>query len=464
MDASFTFPGGPLVVQTQGYTPRLWGDRSVIFIVNLLGMFFDNEAQMEILEHEVSGVDSYGSRLVPVMGLLFGGKHNLLVLEREPDPALCGYFRGELGLRVPEMQVLSHRDYLEIRRARREGRPLPHGDMVQAWREHPADAVDAFVTDGTIAALAQQAGKSTLSTPAGSRKGNNKLLLHRHLESEGLPVFETRLAESPADVARCLSELAALGFDHAVVKSQIGASGVGLVKLAVRSGSPDVPAAFFHEGPCMVQGWVQPGRDGVTHIHSPSVQLFLNDDTVYLYDLTEQILSHESVHQGNESPPPYLAEFPGLMEELFRQAGVAGVWLHRQGYRGTASVDFLVAALDEPGACRVYACEINARLTGASYPSILARHYLPRGAWLNRNLKLARPARGAEILRLLEEHGHLFHPRRENGILPINFNLTPDGLVEKGQFLCLGNSSAACHEMLRRAEEDLPIDWEYVRE
>ncbi len=458
------FPGGPLVVQTQGYTPRFWRDQSGFFVANLLAMFFGNEEQTRLLEQEIRGADSYGARLVPIMGLLFGGGTNLLVLEREPDAALTAYFKRDLGLRLPEVHVLPHRDYLLLSRALREGRPLPHEDTLRAWREHPAGAVDGFVTDGTIAALARLLGKRTLSTPEGSKAGNNKLLFHQHLERESLPVFETRLASAAGDVPRCLRELAQLGYGKAVVKSQIGASGIGLITMATQGGGEPVPDLFFHEGPCLVQGWVSEGLHGVTRIHSPSVQMFLDHDSVYLFDLTEQILSHESVHQGNESPPTYLAAFPGLLEELFRQAGVAGLWLHEQGYRGTASVDFLVAALDAPGVCRVYACEINARVTGATYPSVLARHYLPRGGWLMRNLKLVEPVSGSNILGVLEDHGHLFHPHRENGILPINFNLNPAGLVEKGQFLCLGETSSECHDMLRRAEEDLPIDWEYVRD
>ena len=40
MSFSTSMPGGPLVVQTQGYTPRLWRDENVIFFANLLGEFF----------------------------------------------------------------------------------------------------------------------------------------------------------------------------------------------------------------------------------------------------------------------------------------------------------------------------------------------------------------------------------------------------------------------------------------
>ncbi|MEN3941124.1 hypothetical protein WJU23_07515 [Prosthecobacter sp. SYSU 5D2] len=457
-------PGNPRVVQTHGQTPRLWPDRNVIFFANVLAGFFENEELSALLKKEISGADSYGGRLLPIMGLLYGGGKNLLVLEREPEAALTGYFKDVLKLNLPQVALLTHDEYVSLGRAQKEKLPLPFPERLRVMQDHPAQALDGYVTDRIIASLAIHLGKSTISSPQGSKLGNNKLLLHQHLEKSGLPVFETRLAAGPGEVAGCLKELAGLGYTHAGVKSQIGASGIGLMKVATTGAGEAVPELFFHEGPCMVQGWVSIGLDGVTSIHSPSVQMFLDEKSVYLYDLTEQILSQDSIHQGNESPPPYLDEFDGLQEELFRQAGVAGSWLHAQGYRGTASVDFLVATLKEKGACRVYACEINARVTGATYPSILARHYSPSGSWLMRNLKLTIPLAGSTILKLLEDHGHLFQPERKDGILPINFNLTPEGLVEKGQFLCLGEDSAGCHAMLRKAEEDLPLAWEYVRD
>jgi hypothetical protein len=454
----------PPVVQTHGQTPQFWQDRSVIFFANVLAGFFDNEELSALLKQEISGADSYGGRLLPIMGLLYGGGQNLLVLEREPDAALTAYFQEVLKLNLPDVAMLTHEEYLALGRALRdEDAPLPYMDRLRAWRDHPARSLDGYVTDHILEPLARRLGKKTLSSHMGSRKGNNKFLLHQHMEQSGLPVFETRLAASPEEVGRCLQELAVLGYTHAGVKSQIGASGIGLMKMTTVA-EVAVPALFFHEGPCMVQGWISPGSHGIKTIYSPSVQMFLDDERVHLYDLTEQILSKDSIHEGNESPPPYLDDFAGLQDELFRQAEIAGKWLFSQGYRGTASVDFLVAILEGEGLYRVYACEINARVTGATYPSILARHYTPQGAWLMRNLKLTVPLAGSTVLKLLEDHGHLFHSGRQDGILPINFNLTPEGLVEKGQFLCLGPNTEGCMAMLRRAEEDLPLDWEYVRD
>ena len=457
--------GGPRVVNTQGFTPDLWSDRSSIFFANLLSMFFGNEQQTRLLAQQILGAETYGGRVVPMLGLLFKGGDNVLVLERQPDARLWRYFDEELELSLPSIRILSHREYLALGRALADGDSEVATPWMEELRGEVAAFLDGFVTDDTLAALAAWLGKATIATPAGSRLGNNKRLLHEYLERAGLPVFDTRLADSAADVSRCVAELAGSGYDSFVIKAPVGASGVGLVKLEPgMDPESSVPEFFFYEGPCLVQGWMRPGLHGVESVLSPSVQLFLNEDRVYLYDLTEQILSDDSVHQGNESPPPYLEQSPGLLDELFRQAGMAGAWLHGQGYRGTASVDFLVTRLEARGSWQAYVCEINARVTGATYPSVLARHYLPRGAWLMRNLRLVHPIAGDTVLGLIRAHAELFQPNADTGVLPINFNTNADNLVEKGQFLCLGESSDQCRDLLRRIETDLPIDWEYVRD
>lgn len=432
------------------------------FFANLLGLFFGNEAETRALAAEVGEVDTYGGRLIPIIDLVFRGGGNTLLLEREPDPDLCAHFVETLGLTLPRVEVLSHAGYVAMGRALQNGDGLPE-DLGRLVAAGGPGWVDGYVTDETVAAFAAKAGWRTIASIEGSRRGNNKRLLHEFLCEADLPVVETAIAGSPEEVERALVKLRASGFAAAGVKSAIGASGIGLLKFSSlddpAARAAEVPGHFFYEGPCLVQGWLSPGGLGVTRVRSPSAQLFLDDERVYLYDLTEQILSRASVHEGNESPPPYLRDEPALRSELLRQAGLAGQWLHRQGYRGTGSVDFLV--VDRAGSAipEVYVCEINARVTGATYPSILARHFMPEGAWLLRNLRFREPLTGRDLLAALRDSGDLFVPgRTENGLVPLNFNVGRDGLVHKGQFLCLAHSPAGSHVLLEIAELDLPCE------
>lgn len=455
-------------VDTRGQLPPLW-PRRTIFFANLLSLFFGNAEQTRVLGDEVGELDSYSNRLIPILDLLFAGPNNLLVVEREPDPDLCRYLREDLGLSLPEICVLSHDDYLDIGRQLERcpgaalGEILPAGHAIAAAADDKSTRwLDGYVTDDVLPRIADRLGCPTISSTRASHAGNNKLRLHQFLLAAGLPTVATEIAEHPDDLLACAARLRAQGYHAAVVRSQVGASGVGMLKwpdLNQHERLTAVPGYFFHEGPCLVQGWLSADAMGVCDILSPSTQLFLDEERVYAFDMTEQILSGEHVHEGNESPPPYLNDRPDLRAEMMRQAAIVGGWLHDTGYRGTASIDWLIAQRAAQCDWDVYVCEINARVTGATYPSLLAKHFHPKGAWLLRNLRLSRPVTAATLLQIFSSKGHLYQRGRRAGVLPLNFNFGQDGLVHKGQFICIGRDTQECHRFLSLAEHDLPGGW-----
>ncbi len=450
------------VKERTGQLPDFW-DRSIIFFANVLSLFFGNYGEIENLKQEIEGVETYGGRLIPIIDILFKGENNLLVLEKPPDEMLMCYFREVLDLSLPEIVIVPHSDYSTI---------LPNVDKMNGEEineslssicQHDAAWIDGFVSDSILIQVAKALKKLTISSLEGSRKGNNKYLLHHYLSEKGYPVFDTFSASSPDDVSLCVTQLRKKGYQEVVVKAQIGASGIGMLKLPANPyHTKSIPEHIFFEGPCMVQGWLDESAENVRHVGSPSVQMFLNDETVTLYDITEQILSGESIHEGNLSPPPYFSQGDFVYEELLRQTTSAAAWLHDQGYRGTASIDFLV--IDRLGVTEVRACEINARVTGATYPSVLARHFMPHGAWVMRNLRFILPLRDTSILDILEETGKLFHRGLERGIMPINFNLDEKSGIQKGQFLCLGPDLEDCLRLFKEIESILPVRWFYDRD
>ncbi len=461
MPSCYSSDGTPVVVESIDKLPAFW-DRNAVFVANLLGLFFENEEETKMLADEVGEVDSYGGRLLPIIDLIYaGGGDNLLMLESRPDLALTRYFRDTAGLTMPDIEILTHKSYLEMGECLLSGN-LESCSGFNTLRNHGAGFIDGYVTDATIEGVSSCAGMRTFSTSQGSRNGNNKWLLHEHLEKSGLPTAKTEIAEYGKDIDDCLDCLQSAGFSAGVVKAPMGASGIGLVKVADLSDrgnvSERVPDHFFTEGPCLVQGWMQPGEHGVVSMRSPSVQLFLSDNEVVMYDITEQILSDDSIHEGNESPPPYLGKHPEWRAEMLHQAGVAGQWLHSQGYRGTASADFLLTETDD-GSFQVYVCELNARVTGATYPSVLAHHFMPDGVWLLRNLRFTKPVPGEELMRLLHSAHDLFIPGESSyGIFPVNFNTGEDGLVHKGQFLCLAPTTGGSKMLLELAQLDMPCE------
>ncbi len=454
----------PEVVDTGGRLHDFW-DHSVLFVANLLALFFGNRDQTRLLQSEIQGADSYGGRLLPVLNLLYRGGNNVLLLERPPNLAMQEYFATELRLDLPKIEILTHDDYLALGKNIASGAVGTVGTISDRFDVSRISFVDGYVTDSTLTSLANSINLPTVSSMQGSRRGNNKSLLHEALAASGLPVFDTYHAACPDDVATKISRIKGLGYRSAVIKSPLGASGIGIMKVGVEdAGLQTIPEMMFFEGPCMVQGWLEPGVNGIESITSPSVQMFLNDSQVALYDVTDQFLSDQSVHQGNESPPGHLANDPDLRAELFRQAGIAGRWLHAQGYRGTASVDYVVARRHNDPVPAVHVCEINARVTGATYPSVLARHFQPEGAWLMRNISLTEPIRGRQLLEALKGHGCLFRAGACGGVLPINLNLGQGDVVLKGQFLCLAGSAPECRQILVETEQGLGVPWQFERD
>jgi hypothetical protein len=448
----------PTVERTIGFPPRLW-DRNAVFVANLLSLFFSNTRGAEVLRQEVGSLETYGGRLVPILNLIFQGGENLLVLEARPDPALCDYFEQELGLSLPEVEIARHRDYLSLLRGD-EGWTEEGRRLVDLVRGHRAEFLDGFVTDRALVRLAALSGKQLVTTREGSHRGNNKYLLHQYLEARGLPIFDTFLAADEVGVLGAIRKLSERGYRRGVAKAQVGASGIGMWRLDL--GQPErVPDYLFHEGPCLIQGWLEEGV-GTRFLGSPSVQMFIGDDRIALFDLTDQILSRRSIHEGNVAPPAYLEENPGLREELLHQGEVAARWLHGEGYRGTASGDFHVVG--RKGAFEVRLCEVNARITGASYPSLLARLFRPGGAWLMRNVRLAQPYPSRLILDALDRACLLFRPGSGSGVVPINFNLTRDGYVAKGQFLAMGSDLGEVGELFRAVRNLEVILGEYDRD
>ena len=420
--------------------------RSVVFFANLQSIFFENTQETAVLSNMVHGIETYGGRLLPILNLLYPSSDNLLVLERQPAPELVSWF-GEIGLDLPTFTTLRHHQYCDARNPRM-------CDVRAELIAQPAPWVDGYVTDNRLCEIARDCGKQTRSNPGASRRGNNKFRLHQFLAEAGLPVFDSEIANSAKEVDAGLARLRDAGYAQACVKAAIGASGIGLQKLPTDVSCGELADYFFADDPCLVQGWIDETHPGVERVESPSVQLWLDDDWLAMYDLTSQILSADSIHEGNAAPPLWQASHPDLVDELLRQAELAASWLHDQGYRGAASIDFHLA-WQSAGEVTVRICEINARVTGATYPSLLARKLSPDGAWRMQNLHFPQPLPCEDLLAAL---------RSEPGLVPINANLATCGLVEKCQLLALAPRAAGCLALLDRLEHILPVEYLHDRD
>lgn len=100
---------------------------------------------------------------------------------------------------------------------------------------------------------------------------------------------------------------------------------------------------------------------------SPSVQFFIDADqkTAVIFGITDQILENGKIYLWNTSPSQYVGS--KIWDELIRQSKQILEYIFELGYTGFWGIDFIVSSKQE-----VYATEVNARFTGATYPLVTA--------------------------------------------------------------------------------------------
>jgi len=100
---------------------------------------------------------------------------------------------------------------------------------------------------------------------------------------------------------------------------------------------------------------------------SPSVQFFISEDKSIgiIFWITDQILENGKIYLWNKSPSQYVGT--KIQDTLISQSKKIIEYITKIGYNGFWGIDFIVDTSGE-----VYATEVNARFTGATYPAITA--------------------------------------------------------------------------------------------
>lgn len=436
-----------------GRLPTPWPLGSV-FVGNLDCIFFGDQGKTSQLIANVTGFHGYGSRLLPILGLLFRGD-NLLLLQEAPDATLAGYFSRTLKLPLPDIALIDIPPGCATA-------PDPSPQMMDRIRHHRATLMDGYVTDPYLEQLAADCGKTLVNSHQACRDANDKVLLFRFLTDTGMPIFDGGETDLTGGTAQRFAALKKMGYQRAVVRAPIGASGFGM-SIVDLAGDRTIPTDLCAGGTVLIQGWIEERRMGVTDLSSPSVQFFAGPaGQITLYELTDQLLSRHSVHEGNMAPPAGPAADPAIREELIRQAKIVAGWVAEVGFNGPGSIDFLVG--HRHGIPFVNVCEVNARVTGATYPSLLALSLNPGGGWLMRNMVFGPCLTVGQFLDHLEHQGLLFLPGKNHGILPINLARTANGQISKCQLLFLAPDGSLCQQMVADFPSHLPTHCRFDRD
>ena len=233
--------------------------------------------------------------------------------------------------------------------------------FVSQLRDRNFQNIINFSVNEHVEILAEKIGAKCLVSSEVSHLANDKLKLKQFLEHSGLPTIEGVYTDDPDIIASYFWRK-----DHYFFKDPQGVSGYGFW-----SNQNNTLEQILSE-----YGWKDIIIERVIEKESsPSVQFLIYEDAgekyACIFGFTDQILQEWRYYLGNQSPSVYV-DHHYLRSEFMRQSEIIMHYLFEIGYVGFWWIDFMV------GDGQVYATEINARFTWATYPAITS--YLLSGS------------------------------------------------------------------------------------
>ncbi len=210
-----------------------------------------------------------------------------------------------------------------------------------------------FAIDPKVEKLATMIGAKTLVTSEISELANNKLKLKQFLEETWLPTVNGIYTNNSKIIEEYFNKK-----EHYFFKDPLGVSGYWF--WSNQKNTLDEILTWYKWKDLIIEQVIEKED-------SPSIQFCIYGETdkkAIIFGFTDQILEWGQHYMWNESPSRYY-HHKNMSEEFIRQSENIINYLINLGYVWFGGIDFMVSKNNE-----IYATEVNARFTWATYPAI----------------------------------------------------------------------------------------------
>lgn len=296
-----------------------------------------------VLPH-IPFVGSYDQRIMPILS-------NTTFIASDPlYPEIFKYLRTTMGL-VNDVEILSIENNPNIPLTENI---LSNNSLIQELKEKKFKKVINCFVDERVEELACAIGAVTDIDSSISRLANDKAKLKQFLEKNHLPTIQGTYASTPEVIKEYFDKEQEYFF-----KSPQGVSGYGfwsnkkntLEEILQGSGQNEIII-----------------EQVIVKESSPSIQFCIygekNERRACIFGFTDQILEGGQYYLGNQSPSRYHGNTL-IEKEIIRQSEAIIEYLREMEYVGFGWIDFIVTPEHN-----IYATEVNARFTGATYPAV----------------------------------------------------------------------------------------------
>lgn len=294
-----------------------------------------------VLPH-IPFVGGYDQRVLPIL-------KNTTVIFSKPFSEKTLHYYNSLGL-SNNIDILQVDNIPEITLTENI---LSDKDLVGKIRNKWFKRLINFWINENVEKLAESIGAKTLVSSEISNLANNKLKLKQFLEKEWLPTVNGTYTSSPQIITEYFNQT-----EHFFFKDPLGVSGYGFWS---NKKNTLEEILIQYKGKELIIEQVIEKED------SPSIQFCIygeQEKKAVIFGFTDQILEWGQHYMGNTSPSKYHKE-NGITEEFISQSEAIIKYLIDIWYVWFGGIDFMIST-DK----KVFATEVNARFTGATYPAI----------------------------------------------------------------------------------------------
>lgn len=326
-------------------------EETKIAIHECLDYFFNKETLIlndtrlliipEILPH-IPFVGWYDQRILPIL-------KNTTVIFSKPFSETTHQYYNNLGLstnvevlQIENNHTISHTENI-----------LWNPELIENLKSIWYKTLINFAIDPKVEKLATMIGAKTLVTSEISELANNKLKLKQFLEKEWLPTVNGVYTNESEIIEEYFNKK-----DHYFFKDPLGVSGYWF--WSNQKNTLEEILTWYNWKDLIIEQVIEKED-------SPSIQFCIYGESskkATIFGFTDQILEWGQHYMGNESPSRYY-HHKNISEEFIRQSEIIINYLINLDYVWFGGIDFMVSTNKE-----IYATEVNARFTWATYPAI----------------------------------------------------------------------------------------------
>ncbi len=296
----------------------------------------------EILPH-IPYVGYYDQRILPIL------KNVDFVISDAMNEDILNYFHSLWLAHGVNILSLPNKTQLTLTE-----NILQSPDSLEVLKNKKYKKLLTLAVDEDTEKLAKIIGAHNYISYAIMQAANDKLQLKNFLISAGLPFIEWISTADPDIIREYFYKT-----EHYFFKSPQGVSGYGFWSNQ-KNTLPDI-LEWYNWEEIIIERVIE-------KIGSPSIQFCIWWDKIIkscIFGYTDQILQDWQYYLGNASPSNFLQTHPHLTQKIFSLSEAVIRYIQSIGYIGFWGIDFMIGSDDE-----VYATEVNARFTGATYPAI----------------------------------------------------------------------------------------------